>query len=147
MKINLIIFLFLITFFNLSAQENEIPITNEFNQLMNEDKDEVFIYVQKHAEYPGGIIKFNKDFIQNFESPKIIENRIKIPVVFVIEKNGSISNIKAYNDPGYNIEECVTKAFEKMQLWQPAYHNNQPVRSQFTFPIILERVLDDSISN
>jgi len=118
MKIHLTIFLFFIALKSLSAQENKPQPPTENLQLEEiiDDEDEVHIIVQNNAEYPGGLLNFRKEFKIYFETPEIEENRIKVPVVFIIEKDGTISDIKVYNDPGYDIQERVIKAFEKIRI-------------------------------
>ncbi len=102
------------------------------------DKDKVFIQVQQHAEYPGGMSEFNKEFIQNFETPDFPEASARVIITFIVEKDGSLNEIKVLKDPGYGMAEAALSALSKTKNWKPAIHNGEPVRSQFTLPIAIQ---------
>ncbi|WP_060872813.1 energy transducer TonB [Myroides odoratus] len=134
MKIHLTIFLFCIALGRTSAQ-TLVPTNTQKEQV--QDDNDIYTFVDTPAEYPGGISAFNKAFIANFEPPKIDPSVRKLVFVvqFVIEKNGHVSQISVLKDFGYDIEQNVRTAFEKLETWKPALIKEKPVRFKMTLPI------------
>jgi protein TonB len=62
-----------------------------------------------------------------------------IKVQFVVEADGSISEIKALNDPGYDLAAGAENIMRASPKWKPAEKNGKPVRcyhkQPFTFVI------------
>ena len=57
--------------------------------------------LDKLPEFPGGIAKFYNYIGKNFESPEINgERNIRVFVSFVVEKDGSMTDIQVKNNPG-----------------------------------------------
>jgi len=60
-------------------------------------------------------------------------------VQFIIEKNGSISNIKLARDIGGSCGANAVRVIEEMndlpEKWRPAHIDGLPVRSYYTLPI------------
>ena len=57
---------------------------------------------------------------------------------FVIEKDGSFTNIKISeaNSPLFHSE--AIRVIKSMPKWKPATENGVPVRSDFTLPIMIK---------
>ncbi|EHQ43219.1 energy transducer TonB [Myroides odoratus] len=104
------------------------------------DGNEVFIAVQVPAEYPGGMQAFNKQFIQRFRTPDIDSGvkSIRVIVMFIVEKDGSLTDIKVVRDPGYGAGKEAVRVLSNMPKWKPAVQNGKTVRSQFTLPITIQ---------
>ncbi len=100
----------------------------------------IFVAVQVQAEYPGGMGSFNKQFIQRFRTPDIDSGvkSIRVIVTFVVEKDGSLTDIKVVRDPGYGVGKEAIRVLNNMPKWKPAIQNGKSVRSQFTLPITIQ---------
>ncbi|MDR0228162.1 MAG: energy transducer TonB [Flavobacteriaceae bacterium] len=92
------------------------------------------------ASYEGGIDVFHKKFSREFKMPDVSEDvkSIRIVVSFVIEKDGSLSNITVLKDPGYGTAKEVLRVLRKLGNWKPAMYKEEPLRSKFTYPINLQ---------
>ncbi|MDR0229416.1 MAG: energy transducer TonB [Flavobacteriaceae bacterium] len=101
----------------------------------------VYIAVQVPANYPGGMRKFNEDFNSRFVVPKktIEDNvpRLQVILQFIIERDGTLTEVKALKDPGNGAGAEAVRVINTMSNWKPAEHNNHTVRSQFTLPIAI----------
>jgi protein TonB len=91
-------------------------------------------------EFPGGLNKFREYVGNNFKSP---ENEtaevIKVYVSFVIEKDGSMTNITVPRDPGHGMGREAIRVLKSLKTkWKPGYKNGQPVRTSFTLPISVQ---------
>ena len=63
------------------------------------------------------------------------ENEIKTRLKFIIEKDGSFSNIVAVGGGNGEASNEAIRVLQTMPKWQPAEHEGQVVRSTFTMPI------------
>ncbi|MBW3518119.1 energy transducer TonB [Flavobacterium sp. NKUCC04_CG] len=101
---------------------------------------EVFIAVQYKAEPVGGFDSFTKLFISRFRTPDMSSDIKKIQVIvkFIVEKDGSLSDIVVLRDPGYGAGKEALRVLSAMPKWKAAVQNNRKVRSQFTLPITIQ---------
>lgn len=103
-----------------------------------EDPNEVHIVVSEPANYPGGMMAFNQDFIHNFKLPQIEGESVCVILMFIVEKDGSLNEAKIVKDPGFGVGEAALAALAQTKKWIPAKHYGKVVRSQFTLPITVQ---------
>lgn len=105
-----------------------------------EDGNKIFIAVQVTASPPGGMAGFTKTFISRFRTPDIDSSVKKIQVIvkFIVEKDGSLTDITVLRDPGYGAGKEAVRVLQNMPKWKPAVQNGKNVRSQFTLPITIQ---------
>lgn len=89
-------------------------------------------------EYPGGVEAFYKLIVKNFKMPEEEGLRGKIITTFVIEKDGSITNIKVLQDVGFGSGAEVLKVLMLSEKWIPAKLNDISVRVLYQFPITIQ---------
>jgi protein TonB len=91
-------------------------------------------------EFPGGINKFYAYVGNNFEKPEIeSEQTISVYVAFVIEEDGTMSNIKVTRDPGYGLGKEAIRVLKSLQTkWTPGRIAGQPVRTSYYLPITVK---------
>lgn len=92
------------------------------------------------AQSNGGWKAF-ANYIQSVRYPKEIkEKEIKgnLSVLFVVEKDGSISNIDILNGIDSEIEKEIIAALQNMPPWKPAKKDGIYVRSNYGFTLIYE---------
>jgi periplasmic protein TonB len=58
-----------------------------------------------------------------------------VQVKFLVEKDGSISDVFALNDPGYGLAKAAVRVLKTGPKWKPGEQNGQKVRSYHTQPI------------
>ncbi|MDR0227633.1 MAG: energy transducer TonB [Flavobacteriaceae bacterium] len=104
------------------------------------DANKVFLSVQVPAEFPGGMAKFNQQFVSRFRAPDMDAGTkaIRVIVMFIVEKDGSLTDIKVVRDPGFGAGKEAVRVLSGMPKWKPAEQNGQKVRSQFTLPITIQ---------
>lgn len=114
-------------------------------QLMNaqeptfQPRDTIYDFkeVDVKPEYPGGVEAFNKFIAKNFKAPEEEGLNGKIIITFVIEIDGSITDIKVLQDIGYGSGAEVFKVLTMSKKWIPAKLNDIPVRVLYQFPITI----------
>lgn len=96
--------------------------------------------LDKMPEFPGGIDKFYKYVGNNFEKPEIEGmNTLRVYVSFVIEKDGSMTDIKVNRDPGYGLGREAIRVLKSLRTkWSPGIIDSKPVRTAYNLPIVLE---------
>lgn len=97
--------------------------------------------LDKQPEYPGGINKFYEYVGNNFEKPEMDETEnISVYVAFVIEKDGSMTDVKVLRNPGYGLGKEAIRVLKSLRTkWKPGIKDGQPVRTQFTLPITVKK--------
>lgn len=95
--------------------------------------------LDKQPEFPGGINKFYNYISRNFAKPEIDNHRtIKVYVSFVIEKDGTMTEIKVPNDPGYGLGKEAIRVLKSLKTkWKPGIYKGQPVRTAYSLPVVV----------
>jgi periplasmic protein TonB len=90
-------------------------------------------------EFPGGIDNFLKQVSKKYNVPDL--NRvttIKVYVSFVVEKDGSITNVRVPNDPGNGLGAEAIRVLNSIKTkWKPGKMKGNPVRTSYTLPIVI----------
>lgn len=100
--------------------------------------NEVFLNVQEMPEFIGGIEKMHEYLSKNIVYPQIAKDngiKGKVHVKFVVEKDGSISNVTLLNDIGGGCGEEALRVINSMPKWRPGKQNSTTVRVWFVLPI------------
>lgn len=98
--------------------------------------------LEKLPEFPGGINKFLAYVGNNFREPDLSNSgltaskAISVIVSFVIEKDGTMTDIKVLRDPGFKLgDEAIRVLKSQKTKWKPGIKNGKPVRTLYTLPI------------
>ncbi|OJW18318.1 MULTISPECIES: energy transducer TonB [unclassified Mucilaginibacter] len=97
-----------------------------------------FIPVEKTPSFPGGEKAFANFLAKNLRYPKEArENRIqgRVILTFVIERDGSLSNIRVVRDIGGGCGEEAMRVIALSPKWVPGTAQGIPVRVQYAIPI------------
>lgn len=102
------------------------------------DNDTIFnvAQVEQKPTFPGGDEALYKYLAKNLIYPPIAkQNGIQGMVVcnIIIEKDGSLSNIKILKDIGGGCKEEAERIISSMPKWNPANHKGKVVRCNYTF--------------
>lgn len=96
--------------------------------------------LDKMPEFPGGMSKFYSYVANNFKRPELdAERTLKVYVSFVIEKDGSITDIMVKNDPGYGMGKEAIRLLKSLKTkWTPGILDGKPVRTAYNLPITIK---------
>lgn len=104
----------------------------------------LFTKAEKEPRFSDDAIAWNRFLIKNMAPEVPVNNgapagRYKVVIRFVVEKDGSITNIKALTKHGYGMEAEVIRVIELSGKWIPATQNGRVVRcykeQPFTFEV------------
>jgi protein TonB len=117
----------------------EPPGNGPVNQVVEEDNG---IYntagIQVQPEFPGGMEKFYKFVGKNFQVPEEEGLKGKVFVTFVVEKDGSLTDIKVIRDIGYGTGKEAIRVLKSCPKWNPGEQNGKKVRVQYSLPITIQ---------
>jgi len=114
------------------------PVGNSDTKAVTEDSNEIFTAVENSAEFPGGIEKFYSYLSKSIRYPGVArENNVqgKVFLTFVVEKDGSLTDIKVLRGIGSGCDEEAMRVIKASPKWKPGQQNGRPVRQQYTVPI------------
>lgn len=107
-------------------------------QAQKKSNDPVFTKVQHQAKFPGGLTGFVEYLSRNLHYPAravAAHTHGNVFVRFVVEKDGSLSDIKILRGIGHGCDEEAVRVLKASPKWQPGKQNKKSVRTQFTLPI------------
>jgi len=101
---------------------------------------ETTMFLTKQPQFPGGMKRFYQYVADNFEKPTIEDvNTISVYVSFVIERDGSMTDIKVLRNPGYGLDKEAIRVLKSLRAkWEPGEKGGQKVRTQYTLPITIK---------
>jgi protein TonB len=102
---------------------NTVSTTNELDRL---------------PEFPGGIKALHKYIGDNIDKPETDSDVASISVImsFVIEKDGSMTDIKVLRSSDKALEKAAIKVLKSLKTkWAPGYKDGEKVRTLYVQPI------------
>lgn len=115
---------------------DERPIA--FPDMEEETEDPIFLVVEEMPQFPGGEEALKNYIRSNIVYPKSEidkETQGLVVVSFVVEKDGSISNIKILKSLSKNCDEESIRLVSAMPKWIPGKQRGQVVRVTINYPI------------
>jgi periplasmic protein TonB len=123
------------------------PVGNsDVKQVTEEDPNKIFTAVEKDPAFKGGIDKFYAYLQKNMRYPAVAkENNVqgKVFVTFVVERDGSLTDIKVVRGIGSGCDEEAQRVLKSSPKWTPGIQNGRPVRVQYTMPINFTLTTDE----
>jgi TonB family protein len=121
-----------------STKSRSSALANNKLQATQKPKDKVFTEVEKAPSYPGGLDKFYKFLGANIHYPaEMREKKVegKVFISFIVEEDGSLSNMKILREPGYGSGKETVRVMKLSPKWIPGVQNGKKVRVQYTVPV------------
>jgi len=103
--------------------------------------DMLFSVVEVMPQYPGGQIAMMKYIMENMKYPEqAMKEGIqgRVTVRFIVEKDGSISDVKPVLSVHPLLNKEAVRVVESMPKWTPGKHNGKPVRVRFNLPVMFK---------
>jgi protein TonB len=94
--------------------------------------------IEVKPDFPGGLEKFYKFIGKNFQVPEEDGLKGKIFVTFVVEKDGSLTDIKVIRDIGYGTGKEAIRVLKSCPRWNPGEQNGKKVRVLYSLPISIQ---------
>ncbi|HMG88532.1 MAG TPA: TonB family protein [Chryseolinea sp.] len=125
------------------SEEQKSDVTNSESHKLNKD---IFVIVEQMPEFKGGINAFNKHITDAISYPsEALQKRIegRVDVQFVVDKNGSLSDVEIIKGIGAGCDEEALRAIRNTPSFKPGSQNGKPVRVRMVVPIMFK--IDESV--
>ena len=101
---------------------------------------QVYTEVEQLAEFPGGINKFRASVGNNFDTGVMDgdEGTVKTTITFVVERDGSITDVKADGSNKTFNAEAIRTVKSVKNKWSPAKIDGKPVRYRYRLPLTMQ---------
>lgn len=119
-------------------EETKIELPTVIEEEEEVAEEQIFLVVEDTPEFPGGEAQIFKYLSDNIEYPTMErDNGIQglVVVSFVVEKDGSITNVKVLKGVTPNINAEAERVVKKMPRWKPGRQRGKPVRVAINLPI------------
>jgi periplasmic protein TonB len=116
-------------------EDTEIEFIEEVEEEFVEE--EIFTIVQDMPSFPGGDAAMLSYLGKNIKYPTLAkESGIQgtVYVTFVVEKDGSVSNVKVLRGIGGGCDEEAIRVVKSMPRWTPGKQRGKPVKVQYNLP-------------
>lgn len=103
--------------------------------------DMVFDVVEVMPQFPGGQIAMLQYLMKNIKYPEqAMKEGIqgRVTVRFIVEKDGSISDVKPILSVHPLLNKEAVRVVKSMPKWSPGKHNGKPVRVRFNLPVMFK---------
>jgi protein TonB len=123
------IYIVFVLFFSIQIlfAQNEIPSKEA---LLFETKD-----IDVQPEFPGGIDNCYTFFYKNFKKPDVPDLVGKIFVSFIVEIDGTLTDIRTLKDPGFGTGAEAERVLQQSPRWIPGRKAGKKVRVNYILPI------------
>ena len=106
--------------------------------LLEPEKQEPVLWVPEMPSFPGGLSEMHNYLVNNINYPgeaREISIQGTVYLSFIVEPDGSISNITILRGIGGGCEEEALRVVKSMPKWVPGKQNGHPVRVMLTLPV------------
>jgi protein TonB len=94
--------------------------------------------IEVKPDFPGGMAKFYKFVGNNYHTPEEEGLSGKVYVTFVVEKDGSLTDIKVVRDIGFGTGKEAIRVLKSCPKWNPGEQNGKKVRVLYSLPITIQ---------
>ncbi|MCC9073401.1 energy transducer TonB [Flavobacterium sp. F-65] len=117
------------TFSQTTTKDTPIVATPPQGSIPNEDYQ---IYnmagITTKPEFPGGQLGFESFTKQSYQTPDVAGIKGKVYTTFIIEKDGSLSDIKILRDLGRGTGQEAIRTLKNSPKWTPGTKDGKQVR-------------------
>ncbi len=127
------------------SKDNALPVTKGNGTSGDSDTpgsggNEVYetAGIEAFPEFPGGMAAWSKFMEKNLRYPYAAQDAGvsgKVYISFVVEKDGSITDVKVTRGIGYGCDDEAVRVIKKSPRWKPGIQNKQNVRVRYNMPI------------
>ena len=125
---------------NAEVEQNEVIEEYVAPEIEEEEvvEQEIFQIVEEMPSYPGGEAKLMEYVAKNIKYPQIAREtgiQGRVFVGFVVEPDGSVSNVKVLRGIGGGCDEEAMRVVKSMPKWKPGKQRGKAVRVSYMLPV------------
>ncbi|MEO3408232.1 energy transducer TonB [Mucilaginibacter sp. CAU 1740] len=130
--------IFAILFFLIGSVSFCDAQSSDVKQVPETNPNAIFSSAEKVPEFTGGVTEFTKFIDKNVKYPekdKIAKIEGRVIATFVVERDGSLTDIKIIRSPTPEMGKEALRLLKLSPKWQTAMQNGAAVRFQYAVPI------------
>jgi protein TonB len=106
-------------------------------QTVSDQNSPILEHVDTMPEYIGGMDKFYQRLsrINYTFLDRMSECQGRVTVLMVVEKDGSLTNLKILNGFSAAQDQEILRVFKRLNKWRPGMQNGKPIRVLCSVPI------------
>ena len=128
---------------NADVEQNEVIEEYVAPEVVEEDvvEQEIFQIVEEMPSYPGGERALLEYVAKNIKYPQIAREtgiQGRVFVGFVVEPDGSVSNVKILRGIGGGCDEEAMRVIKSLAKWKPGKQRGKAVRVSYQIPVVFK---------
>ena len=128
---------------NAEVEQNEVIEEYVAPEVVEEEvvEQEIFQIVEEMPAFPGGEAKLMEYVAKNIKYPQIAREtgiQGRVFVGFVVEPDGSVSNVKVLRGIGGGCDEEAMRVVKSMPKWKPGKQRGKAVRVSYQIPVFFK---------
>ena len=128
---------------NAEVEQNEVIEEYVAPEVVEEEvvEQEIFQIVEEMPQFPGGEQKLMEFVAKNIKYPQIAREtgiQGRVFVGFVVEPDGSISNVKLLRGIGGGCDEEAMRVIKSLPKWKPGKQRGKAVRVSYQIPVFFK---------
>lgn len=128
---------------NADVQQDEVIEEYIAPEIVEEEvvEQEIFQIVEEMPSFPGGEAKLMEYIAKNIKYPQIAREtgvQGRVFVGFVVEPDGSISNVKLLRGIGGGCDEEAMRVIKSLPKWKPGKQRGKAVRVSYQIPVFFK---------
>jgi len=128
---------------NADVQQDEVIEDYVAPEVVEEDvvEQEIFQIVEEMPSYPGGERALLEYVAKNIKYPQIAREtgiQGRVFVGFVVEPDGSVSNVKILRGIGGGCDEEAMRVIKSLPKWKPGKQRGKAVRVSYQIPVVFK---------
>ena len=125
------------------VQQDEVNEEYVAPEVVEEEvvEQEIFQIVEEMPSFPGGEQKLMEHIAKNIKYPQIAREtgvQGRVFVGFVVEPDGSISNVKLLRGIGGGCDEEAMRVIKSLPKWKPGKQRGKAVRVSYQIPVFFK---------
>ena len=121
---------------NTEVQEYVAPVRVDEEE--SAEEAQIFMVVESMPEFPGGEPALYKFLGENIKYPQMAKEsgiQGRVFVTFVVERNGSVTDVRVLRGIGGGCDEEAIRVVQSMPTWTPGKQRGKSVRVQYNLPV------------
>ena len=117
---------------------DDVTVVREIKNEVKTDPEKIFTAVEENPKFPGGEKAMYEYISTNICYPETAaQNNIqgRVTVQFVVEKDGSIGEVKVFRGKDPDLDKEAVRLVKSMPKFIPGKMNGQAVRVWYTLPV------------
>ena len=128
---------------NADVEQNEVIEEYVAPEVVEEEvvEQEIFQIVEEMPSYPGGERALLEYVAKNIKYPQIAREtgiQGRVFVGFVVEPDGSVSNVKILRGIGGGCDEEAMRVIKSLPKWKPGKQRGKAVRVSYQIPVVFK---------